>query len=180
MRDLILDQFDVNLLSIKKNTESFDFQIDDKFFESFDQDIVKKGKLDVHLDLSKTDLMITMNFSISGVINLICDKSLEEFEENLHSDHTIYFKFGDSDLELDINLFQIVSNTININVATHILEFILVQIPFRKIHPKLRAEDELEEEGKLLYQTDIDQNTEEAPDPRWKGLEELKNKFKNK
>ena len=177
MRDLGKNQFDINLLSIKKDTELFDFQIDKKFFENFDQDIVKKGNLEVHLKVTKTDLMITMNFQITGKINLVCDKSLKEFEENIDSSSVIYFKYGKENIELDINLFQIEQNTITINVASHILEFILLEVPFRKIHPDLRDEDETEEDGKLLYQTDIDQDEEEDSDPRWKDLEKLKNKF---
>ena len=177
MRNSIEKVFDINLLNIKKNVEYFDFQIDKKFFENFDQDIIEDGDVKVSLSVSKTDLMITMNFEFLGSVNLTCDKSLEKFDKKIHTSKIIFFKFGKENAELDVDLFQIENNTININVATHILEFLLLEIPFRKLHPKYSDEGESDEE-ELLYQTDIGQNIEEETDPRWSGLEKLKGKFK--
>ena len=178
MGNSLKNQFEINLVSIKKNTETFDYLIDNTLFENFDQEIVKKGNVNVHLDLTKTDLMVTMKFIISGNVNLTCDKSLEEFDEELNSTNTIYFKYGDENIELDVNLFQIDNKTVKIDVYSHIMELILLEVPFRKIHPNLRDEDEKSEEGEILYQTDPDQDIEkENTDPRWDDLEKLKNKF---
>ena len=178
MRNSNINQYEINLNSIKKDVEEFDFQIDKTFFENFDQDIVNEGKLSLNLILTKTDLMITMKCRIYGEVNLICDKSLEPFVEEIDSTNTIYFKYGDEDIELDVNLFQIENNTIKINIASHILEFILLEIPFRKLHPKFRDDDDDDiEDDKPLYQTDTDQENKKNTDPRWEGLEGLKNKF---
>lgn len=178
MENSLKNQFVINLVSIKNNAETYDFQIDNELFENFDQDIVKKGAVNVRINLTKSELMVTMNFEISGSVNLICDKSLEEFDEELNSKNTIYFKYGDEDLELDVNLFQIDHKTVEIDVFTHIMEFILLEIPFRKIHPNLRDEDDESEDGEILYQTDLDQDIkEETKNSNWGELEKLKDKF---
>ena len=178
MKNSINDQFDINLINIKKDVEYFDYQVDKEFFENFDQDIVSNGNINVNLKVIKTDLMITMKFNFAGNIILTCDKSLKQFEEPVQVSKTIFFKYGEENLEMDENLYQIAGNTININVSSHIMEFLILEIPFRKIHPELRDEMEEKEDEELIYQTNKDQNIKEKPDPRWSDLEKLKNKFK--
>ena len=54
------------------------------------------------------------------------------------------------------------------------MEFILIEIPYRKIHPKFEDEDEEGSNGPY-YQTKIEEKEiEEKIDPRWEGLKKFK------
>ena len=177
MRNKIIQTFDIHLLNINKDVETIDYQLDDSFFKSFEQDVVQKGNLKVIAEVVKTHAMITINLEISGDVKLVCDRSLEEFKYSLDIKDSLYYKYGDEDLDLDINLYQIKEKTNKLNIADDLLEFIMIEIPFRKIHPKFDEEEEDETDGPY-YQTSVeDTEIEEekvVADPRWAELKKLK------
>ena len=177
MRNKTIQAFDINLLSIKKDVEIFEYQIDREFFVSFEQDLVSDGLLKIVATVNKTHSMITINLKVNGSIKLECDRSLEVFDYPINLKTDVFYKYGEENLELDLNLFQIENNTINLNIAEYLMELILVEIPIRKLHPKFRNE-EIIEDDEPYFQTDIEQDKEEEKeiDPRWSALEKLKNK----
>ena len=177
----ILKEYDFKLLSLKNKIHTSHHQVDDGFFSCFEFSPIEKGKLSIDISLDKTDNMLHFDVAIDGVVELVCDRSLEPFDYRLEKNATIVYKYGEEYKELADDLIVIPENTQVLNLANIIYELIAVEIPFKKIHPELITEWDLDNEDSMaiVYQ-DEKQNTnneEDEIDPRWEGL---KDKLGNK
>ena len=179
-----IKKYDINLVKLGNKSHEYEFEIDDRYFELFDQDFVLGGHLQATVQLNKSELLLQFNFLIDGTVRLTCDRSLEEFEQPLKVNETLLVRYGPENLELDVNVFQIVPETQYINVAQHLYDFIGLALPMKKLHPRFAEEEqEFEEdeeaEGLLIYTTgsaEEDEDDEEAGpvDPRFEALKKLK------
>jgi len=171
-------QFDIHIYKLSNGAHEYDFELKDEFFEMFDGDLLNKGNLTARVVLNKSDSMIQAEFIIEGSIKLECDRSLELFDYPLRVKKDLMFKYGDEDKELSDDVYVIEKNTQTLNVAKVIFEFIGLEVPMKKLHPKF-ADEDLDEENSFIYtsgeeENDIEQE-EEIIDPRWDALKKLKN-----
>ncbi len=172
-----LNQYRIDIYKLPNKVHEFDFEFDDSFFEYFEESIVEKGKGTCHLDLDKSDSMMTAHFKIDAEVELICDRSLESFMFPIKKEETLMIKFGEEDIELSEEIISIQRDTQQINVAQNIFEYLTVAIPMKRLHPKFNDEDE-DETDSLIYSSDEDQEEvdQESIDPRWEALKKLNNK----
>lgn len=179
-----LDELNIAIFSLKNQEHQYSFDLEDSFFASFENSLLEKGNFKVNLLLTKSESMLVLDFDILGKALLICDRSLEEFWQEIEAKNKIILKFGEKAEFVTEELEIIPRGTIHINVAQYIYEFISLAIPLRKIHPKFRDEDS--EEDELIYSSDTDieeidkeetnLDEEENLDPRWADLKKLKKK----
>jgi uncharacterized metal-binding protein YceD (DUF177 family) len=175
-----LNEYDINLVGLKDKKHEYDFVLDNGFFELFEQNLVNGGQLTAHVEMDKSPLLLNFDISINGVVNLTCDRSLEEFDYQVEIHQNLLIKFGDEDLELDENVLQITHGAQKINMAQHLFDYIGLAIPMKKLHPRFVA-DEAEEGDILIYSTaketgeagTEEDGKEENNDPRWDILKNL-------
>ncbi|MFC6999252.1 YceD family protein [Rufibacter roseus] len=180
-----IKKYDINLVKLGNKSHVYEFDLDNRFFELFDQELIQGGNLKADVTLDKSELLLQFNFHIKGNVTLNCDRSLEDFDYPMDVYQTLLVRYGQEDLELDVNVLQIVPETQYINVAQHLYDYIGLAVPMKKLHPRFVEEDkELEEdpeaEGLLIYSTgpvdeDEDDDDEDGPvDPRFAALKNLK------
>lgn len=183
--------FDIEVIKFKEGRHEIDFQIEDSFFQHFeDNEIVKEGRLTVRVTMDKGANLIDMSFHIKGAVRLTCDRSLEEFDHPLDFTEKIIFKYGPEEQEINEDVIMITRDTPVVNVAQLIYEFTLLALPLKKIHPDYRNEldnEDYEGEGGYAYidKSGTESSSEDAEsgeeknepiDPRWELLKKLKNK----
>jgi len=139
------------------------------------------GKLTADVSLKKSESMIQMIFKVEGTIELTCDRSLDLFDQPISFENTMIYKFGDEEKELSEDVMIILNDTQTINIADLLFEFIGLQVPMKKLHPRFQEEDDDLEEGIMVYSSIVDdskteEQQEEDVDPRWAALKKLKNK----
>lgn len=182
-----LRAFDIEIAHIKEHVpHTYNFKLDASFFTIFEDSIIQKGLLDVDVDLEKTALHIRMNISIKGNVELICDRSLDPFDYSIDSVTPLIFKFSDEEEgEITDEIIAIKRETIKINIAQYVYEFINLEVPIKKLHPRFQEEEvDNDEETLLIYSTETeneeknDSPTEDLIDPRWLALKSLKDKSK--
>ena len=175
-----LRTFDIHVFKLSVGKHDYQFKIDEKFFESFENGIVTKGKLICDIQLDKSETMIQMNFRINGQAELTCDRSLELFDHPLSFERKVIFKFGEEEKELSDEMMVIPRDTPLINVASLIFEFIHLEIPMKKLHPRFETTEGADDEGFLVYSSETEENeskpneSSEPTDPRWEALKKLK------
>lgn len=175
------NRYNIDIYGLDDKPYEFDYEIGSSFFEALEQDLIEHGEFKVHLLLDKSTTMLQLRFSIKGTVDLICDRSLEPYTEEVDTEGVLILKFGDHDEELTEEISLINRNTTRINVAGYIFEFIALALPMKKIHPSLRteAENSEEESDYLVYSSeaasnDVTEEQEEKIDPRWEALKKLK------
>jgi uncharacterized metal-binding protein YceD (DUF177 family) len=176
-----LRTFDIQIFNLAFGDHTFEFEIDETLFEAFDNDIVKKGRLKAAIELRRSEALIEMNFQIEGSVELECDRSLELFDYPLNFEKRMLYKLGDIEEELSEDVLVISRDSQTINVASLIFEFIGVEIPMKKLHPRFQVEEENlddDDEGMLIFSSASKTEQEENPEPdeRWSALKNLKNK----
>lgn len=178
-----LSKYNIDIYGLEDKQYDYDMESGNAFFDELDQDLVEQGHFKTHVTLTKSSTMIQLHFHIEGSVELLCDRTLEPFEEPIDANERIILKFGDRNEELTDEIEIISRNTNRINVAKYIFEFIALSLPVKKLHPSLREddeEDELEDEDAfLVYSSEEQEETEDEPteekiDPRWEALKKLK------
>ncbi|WP_296699557.1 DUF177 domain-containing protein [Algoriphagus sp.] len=181
--------FDIEVIKFVEGRHEINFQIGDSFFQHFeDNQLVEKGDLTIRVKMNKGANLIEMDFNIQGSVRLTCDRSLEEYDQPLDINETMIYKYGSEEVEINEDVIMITRDTPSVNVAQLIYEFILLNLPAKKIHPDYRNEldeDDFEGEGGIVYfdepefeDEDLEEDQEEKKeiDPRWASLKNLKNK----
>lgn len=184
--------FDIEVIKFKEGRHEFDFEIEDKFFQNFEEnELLERGNLTIRVIMNKGVNLIELTFEIKGTVQLTCDRSLEQFDHPLDITEKMIYKYGSEEQEIDENVYMITRDTPAINVAQLIYEFILLALPAKKIHPDYRNEldeEDFEGEGGLVYldgefedeaeNSEPEEEKEETKpiDPRWEQLLKIKNK----
>ena len=179
-----LHTYDIGLVNLSNKKHEYDFELNDAFFNLFDQNMVNGGNLHAHVTLLKSELLLNFNFEIKGMVNLNCDRSLDTFDYPIDTHQTLHVRFGHEELELDDNVLQIKHDAQKINLAQHLFDYIGLAIPMKKLHPRFEAEDETAikdaDENILIYTSSTagndaeDDDDDTATDPRWEALKKIK------
>ncbi|SFC03605.1 Uncharacterized metal-binding protein YceD, DUF177 family [Flexibacter flexilis DSM 6793] len=184
-----LDKYSIDIFGLSNKRHEYDFEVGNAFFEAFGSELVEKGALQVQVVLDKTETMIVATFSIVGSVELICDRSLESFEQPVSVNQKMIYKFGEEDEDLSDEICIIAKDTHRLNIAQPIYDFIALSLPMKRIHPKFedtQYPEDAEQEGLLVYSTataeddePTDENNdtpsdEDTIDPRWAALQKLK------
>jgi uncharacterized protein len=175
-------ELDIYKLSLKKHI--YEFNIDDQFFTLFEESFINKGQLQVKVELDRSETMIMANFVISGYIELMCDRSLDEFNHIVDIKENIIFKYGEEYQEISEVIVIIPKETQKLDISQYIYEFIGLSIPMKKLHPRF-CEDTIQEdddtETKLIFTTgsveeeETEEKFEKPSADIWEKLKSLKN-----
>ncbi len=169
-----IKEFDIEFSGLKTGLYSFDFEIDNTFFDFFKNEDAQDGSLKVHVDMDRQERMLVLDFHIFGTVKVVCDRCLDLFDFPVESRQQIIAKFGDEEAEEDETLIVINEKQHKINVAQFIYEFIILALPIQKIHPD-------DENGNPTCDPSMLQKLEElqnqgGTDSRWDALKKLKDK----
>lgn len=173
-------QYRIDIFGLKLGTHEFDFEFDKKLFENIEDSVIESGHGKCSVILDKKEILISMNFKIEGVIELICDRSLEPFDYPVDIEENLIVKYGE-ELDDSRDDLLVISNTQeSINVESNIYEYLTIAVPMKRIHPDFQdeADDDDENEVALVYTSeDVEADEKEdddAIDPRWAALKNIK------
>ena len=115
----------------------------EEFFGLFEESLLKKGKLTVIVKAAREYGNIQLLFSIVGAVVLVCDRSMETFNYPIHMERNVTFKLGKENRELTADLYTIEQKNETINIAQHIYDFVSLEVPMKKLHPRFCNHDVL-------------------------------------
>ncbi len=175
-----LHEFNIGIYKLTNKVHEYQFNIDSDFFKYFASSPIEEGQLVADITLDKQETLIRITFDIEGSIQLVCDRSLENFDYPVHIKKSLLFQYGEEETELTDELIIITQNTHTINLAQYIYEFIGIEVPMKKIHPDYRTDDDdlPLNQGEIVFSTedsgmDTEKNESET-DPRWDKLKKFK------
>jgi len=177
-----LKGFNISFAGLAEGLHHFDYQIDNRFLEHFEESLVKEADAQVQLKLEKHLNWMDFNIQIKGTVRTPCDICNEDFDLAIEGEEDVVVKFVEvipEDEELGVVYLN--HNEQVINIATILYERLMLSIPIRKTHP-------LDEDGNytcdpevLRYlggepeeATDEEGSDEESVNPIWKELQKLK------
>lgn len=182
--------YNIDLRNLTPGVHEYDFLLENKFFIDIDGDQVQKGKVKVHLSVNCTSMRFEMDFQISGIVWVPCDRCLDDMEMPVDTRNRLVVKFGKEYAEESDEVVIIPEDEGAINVAWFLYEFIALAVPMKHVHApgkcnktmttKLKKHttksmDEEEEYDHEEVEEDISMvdEVQSETDPRWDGLKGL-------
>lgn len=172
MKDL--KQFNIPFIGLNDESHLFEYQIDNTFFDAYNFDEYFDANIQIELTFNKKDTMLTLTFVAKGTVNVTCDVSGEPFDQEINADLSLIVKFGDEFNDENEEVLILPYSAFQINIAQYIYEMIVLNVPSKRVHPKV-LDGTLESESleKLNKLRVTKEKTTEDVDPRWDKLKSL-------
>lgn len=172
-------EYTVNIVGLTNQVHHFDFEMGNDFFERYGSGLISEGSLEAEVTLDKRETFIDAIFSIRGTVKLVCDRSLDPFDEGIRSNRKLVFKYGDSNEEISDEIVMIQRDTERLELGQYIFEFIVLELPMKRLHPRFRDEEADDDSvGKIIYTSKSPKSEDDTDgdsiDPRWEKLKKLK------
>jgi len=168
-----LKAFSIDIAGLGNKVHDFEFEINQSFFDHYGKELVESGSLHAKVHLDKRETMIEARFNINGTIQLICDRSLDPYEQVINVEKMMVFKYGHQEMELSDEIVLITRETAQLDLGQYIYEFVALEVPIKKLHPRFEKEESNTEDG-LIYSSENKEEEENTTDPRWDALKKLK------
>ena len=186
------DIYKIDLKGMRDDLAEYEYVLDSDYFTYIGEQELQEGKVVVELTVKRGLDVFELDFQISGVVSVPCDRCLENMDLPISSNERLIVKFGRTYSEEADNLIVIPEEEGVINVAWLMYEFIVLAVPMRHVHAPgecnkdmaaklsrhLRidaAEEELEED-EFLNEEDSESGSEVKAaeiDPRWNELRKI-------
>jgi|SRR5574344_51517 uncharacterized metal-binding protein YceD (DUF177 family) len=168
-----LENFKIDLKSLKDGENRFEYDLDDSYFEALDGSEVEHGSLHVSLSVRKITGFYELLFHTEGTVTVACDLCLDDMDQPIETDDRLVAKLGPEYAE-DDDLITVDENEGIIDVAWFIYEFIALAIPIKHVHAPGKCNSamiaKLNEHASAARSDD----EEQVIDPRWSALLKLK------
>ena len=179
-----LKPFDIAFVGLSNGKHEFTFDLNNDFFNCFENSEISLAELKGKLILHKKSNMLDLEFYIHGNAEVECDRCMDHFWCPVNIHRILYIKFGDRHDEQSDEVIIIPSTESHIDVAQYFYEFTILGLPAKKTHPQLASGEEgcNAETLKQLekYLTDSKnrnkkgENADQPTDSRWDALKGLK------
>ena len=130
--------FDIAFVGLKPGLHSFEYEIDDRFFEEFGPQDFNNVKVHVGLQLEKNTGFMILKFEVGGTVDVQCDRCGNRLPLELWDDFEVLVKLTDNaeqmnEEEEDPDVFYIARTESHLNVKNWLFEFINLSIPMHKM-----------------------------------------------
>lgn len=174
-------EFEIAFVGLKPGVHEYDYSIDDRFFEVYQQQDFKNCKADVKLLLDKKSSFMLLKFEIGGQLEVICDRCNSRLPLELWDEFNITVKMVDdpelmNNQEDDPDVYYISRGESHIDVANWIYEFINLSIPMQKVcsYEEMNGPYCNPAALDMLKKLVSEEEKEKKENPIWKGLEKFK------
>ena len=169
-----LRQYTIPFKGLKEGKYDFNFVVDNSFFEQFESSEVKRGVVNVQVELIKHSQFLELQFDINGKITVNCDRCLEPFVTRINHQAMLYVRFGEKTLEQSDDLLILADSENEVRLDQLIYEYIHLALPIQHIHPELDGMSGCNPEMmEKLNALDADDQEDATEDPRWEKLKGL-------
>lgn len=131
-------EYEIAFVGLKPGVHVFEYDVNDKFFEDFQEQDFRDCKAHVKLHLDKSSsAFIMLRFEMGGTVEVTCDRCNNNLPLQLFDEFTITVKMVDNpevanDQEEDPDVYYISRGESHLDVKGWIYEFVNLSIPMQK------------------------------------------------
>ena len=169
-----LESYKIDLKGVKDETTRLDFDLNDDFFGALDGSQLEHGALHVSVSIRKMAGFFELLFHTEGSVVVTCDRCLDDMDQPIETDNKLMVKLGDTCSE-DDDTVTIDENEGMLDLSWFIYEFIMLAIPIKHVHAPGKCNSAMTQKlEELSGAVRSSEEEEEAIDPRWEKLKNLK------
>jgi uncharacterized metal-binding protein YceD (DUF177 family) len=172
--------YDIAFVGLKPGIHEYEYQVNDKFFEAYQQQDFRNCRANIKLTLDKQNGFMLLKFEIGGLLEVTCDRcGSTTLPMNLWDEFNIMVKLVEepavmNEQEEDPDVYYISRGDSHLHISEWIYEFVNLSIPMQKMCSE-------ENMGSSFCNNDVLDMLSKAGDepassenPIWKELEKLK------
>lgn len=156
---------------LKDGRHQFRFELGEAFLKATGVEDFLGGTLHAEVELDKNGQLLDARIHLEGSIRMLCDHCNVPMDQPVKGDQRQIFKFTGEDVGDDDELVAMGPDAVQINLTHYFFECLSLHLPIRHVHPAGQCDPDVEHalEQVLVHPAPV-------TDPRWAGLEALKNK----
>ena len=172
--------YDIAFVGLKPGVHEFEYRIDDKFFEDYQEQDFKNAVAHIKLTLDKNNGFMLLKFEVGGKLEVHCDRCGNPLPLDLWDEFNIVVKMVDNpdemnDQEEDPDIYYISKGESHLHVADWIYEFINLSIPMQRMCGPDEIGGPSCNKEVLAKLAKLEPDEKQVSNPVWKGLEKFKN-----
>ncbi len=168
----------IQFVGLKDGSHTFNYNIDEKFLSEYSDTPVEKCNYSITLAFEKKSNLLSMHFTVSGIINTACDRCFENFDLNISGNYNVIVKLEDRANQSHQGSEEVIflpTNETSIDVSQFIYEFCMLSLPMRRVHPESKEGiSSCDRKALEILDGHKPANIENETDPRWDNLKEVK------
>jgi uncharacterized metal-binding protein YceD (DUF177 family) len=130
--------FEIAFVGLKPGLHSFEYDINDRFFEEFGIQDFSNVKVQVRLQLEKNTGFMILKFEVGGTVEVQCDRCGNRLPLELWDEFEMLVKMTEdadkmNEEEEDPDVFYIARTESHLEVKKWIFEFVILSIPMHKM-----------------------------------------------
>ena len=171
------ENYTIPYVGLKNEKHTFHYQLNEEFFKKDENSFLENGNAEVEVVFDKSILPYILDFEIKGTIQSECDRCNSTIEIPIHNEQRVYVKFDTHADEIDDDNLEILylhPNDAEIDLETYLYDFTLLSVPYSKICKDAGLECDSAVINLLEKSAEEQTKKESTPDPRWEGLNKLK------
>lgn len=166
-----LNEYKIAHRGLSEGTHTFDFVMDDNFFNCFEATKGTKGKVNARVNIVKSSLLMEVRMKIEGTVEAICDRCLGEMELPISGELNLYAKYGEREEGNDDDFIILAQDDDYLDLSEPLYEVYMLNYPLRVVHPEGECNEEMEH---VLEELAMEEESDKI-DPRWDELRKLIN-----
>jgi len=163
-------QFIIHFAGLSRGEHEYDFKITDKFFDSFEFSEIKKGTIQLHLNLNRQDLTLILDFNFSGSVNVPCDRCGDAFDVPVEGKQQLIVTLGGELSDEGDELIVLPETEGEIDLIQYVYEYIILLVPQKRAH---KTEKDCNQKV-IKKLKELEANEKNKVDPRWDKLKKIK------
>ncbi|MCL2412755.1 MAG: DUF177 domain-containing protein [Bacteroidales bacterium] len=164
--------FKIQFSNLSLGHHTFEFHVNDTFFEAFDYDEISDCKIKVAVDLEKTERFLKLDFQFNGEYFVSCDRCLDPIEVPVNHEETLIVNFG-TENDFDSEVWTIAAKEHELILDNYIYETLVLLRPLSMMHDIENCNP------KMLERLQNSSNVAASHDSPFDALKSLKNKLEN-
>ena len=169
--------FDIQFSGLKDGVHTFEFQLTEPFFETFDNEEFNAVAAKAVVNLHKKPTLMEVEFSLGGHVNVNCDLTNEPFDMAVSNCFQLVIKFGSAFSDDHDDMIVLPHGSHRFNVTHQLYELVVLSVPQKRVHPGVEDGSLNSEVLDKLHQLKPSPNShasQSETDPRWDALKKLK------
>ena len=169
-----LEQFKIDLKGLSAELTQLEWDLDKDFFEALDETDVQSGALHVSVSIRKASGFFELLFHTVGTVDIPCDRCLDLMEQPIETDNRLVVRLGGTAREEDDTVIVDEDEGI-LDTSWFIYEFVALAIPIQHVHAPGKCNPAMTQVlEELSADRSGDEESDDAVDPRWEKLKNLK------
>ncbi len=158
----------IDLGSAAEEESSYSWDLGDAYFAAMDGNGPKKGGVRCRVTLRKHGGGFLADIGVEGAVTVPCDRCLGDMEQEITGSARLEVELSDRDFS-DGETILVDSREGVLDLSWAVYETIVLAVPPVHVHPEGLCD------GDMLRRLGLLRGRGRGADPRWKGLEKLKN-----